>query len=115
MKTLKLLPLPERFTELYFTNSLLLPKEAVTGEPITFSFTIHNLEGATISYPYSVYFVDAAGNKTVFKSSTIVVADGETVSSTISYAFLPSNLKGTVIVDLTQLNQKIDFLLSNNQ
>jgi hypothetical protein len=50
--TLKLLPQPELFTELYIDNystlAAQLPTTVVKGDNVSFSFTIHNLEACVI-------------------------------------------------------------------
>ena len=115
MNRFKLLPIPERFTELYFQNSALLPKQVVNGQSISFSFTIHNAEGVTTVYPYAVYFETTDGQRATFAGNTITIDDGASKTIVISHTFATSNIKGKVIVSLTQLNQEIDFLLPNNE
>jgi len=112
MQNLKLIPQPERFTELYFDNYLSLPKNTVAGKPIAFIFTIHNLEGVTTTYPYAVYLDEATGTRIIFESGLITLADGESRNITVSFPALTSNLTGKVTVNLTTLNQPIDFLLT---
>ena len=111
---LNLVPAPEHFTELYFQNPASLPKQTIANQPISFSFVIHNLEGATTTYPYLIFFQSPFGNPVIFATGTISLADGawETISD--SYTFPESNLQGTVVVELTSLGQQIDFLLPNN-
>ncbi len=48
----KLLPEPERLTELYFTDHTKLPASFTPGQPQSLMFTVHNLEGRTTSYRY---------------------------------------------------------------
>lgn len=111
LSELKLIPMPERFTELYFNNHLSLPKQTVAGQSASFSFTIHNVEGITTTYPYRVYFEYPRGHQVDFASSTVTLADGATTTVAVSHIFLASNETGKVVVDLTALNQQIDFLV----
>lgn len=50
----KLLPQPERLTELYYQNHTTLPASFTPGSPQMFSFTAHNLEYRDTNYRYSV-------------------------------------------------------------
>ena len=107
---LNLIPTPERFTELYFANAASLPTEAITGEPITFSFVIHNVEGVTTSYPYTVYITYPSGKSITLANGLVTLGNGASTTIPIEDAFTTLG-KGTVVVDLTSLDQQIDFLL----
>lgn len=50
----KLLPEPERLTELYYENHTALPNSYTPGVPQSFSFTVHNLEYRDMRYDYQV-------------------------------------------------------------
>lgn len=76
LAAMKLLPQPERFTELYFPQNLLLPKTA-DGNPLTFSFTIHNEQGAATTYPYQVVIQLPDGKTQTVASGSTVLADGQ--------------------------------------
>jgi len=113
LNNLKLIPQPEHFTELYFNDHLSLPKNTVAKQPISFSFIIHNVEGVTTTYPYSVYFEYPNGSHNLFTSSSVTLADNASTSITINHTFRTSNLTGMVVVNLTPLNQHIDFIVPN--
>jgi len=114
LNDLKLIPQPERFTELYFENSANLPRATIANQSISFSFTIHNLEGVTTTYPYTVYFLYPSGTEATFASSSVMLADGASTTISVIHKFLTSNLTGRVVVDLpSQGDQQIDFLLPN--
>lgn len=110
---LNLIPITETFTELYFDDYSKLPTKSVAGEAINFNFTIHNLEGRDITYPYTVYFEYPSGQKITIKNAEVAVADGGYGKVNIKYAFQTSNLYGKVYVKLDNLNQKINFILPN--
>lgn len=114
LNNLKLIPQPERFTELYFENPTLLPKQTVAGQPVSFSFTVHNLESVTTTYPYKVYFEYPLGQQVVFANNSVSLANNAFSTITVSHTFLTSNQKGKVVVELISRNQLIDFLLPNN-
>jgi hypothetical protein len=107
----KLLPTNQEFTELYFNDYLALPKTVTAGQSISFSFTIHNVEGVTTAYPYTVYFLYPDGQKVPFVTDSVTLANNASTSINVSYQFHTSDTTGSVVVDLTQLNQTIDFLI----
>jgi hypothetical protein len=114
--SLKLLPQPEHFTELYFTDPRAIPTSTIQGEPIAFSFSIGNQEGATMTYPYDVYFKYPDGRTIDLVNGATSVAAGATVMIPVSYSF--PNIKqviseqGEVVVSLpSESNQQIDFYL----
>lgn len=112
LASLNLIPQPERFTELYFENASDLPQATVAAQPISFSFGIHNVEYKTTTYPYEVYFEDAEGNMTILAENTVTLPENGSTVITVSYVFKASNEPGRIVVDLTSLNQQIDFLLA---
>jgi hypothetical protein len=50
----KLLPEPERLTELYFEDHTTLPATYTPTRPVGFRFTVHNLEYRRMQYGYQV-------------------------------------------------------------
>jgi uncharacterized membrane protein len=54
MHSWKLLPEPERLTELYFTNPNSLPTKYTPGQTQLVNFTVHNLEYRTTNYQYKI-------------------------------------------------------------
>jgi hypothetical protein len=115
LNALKLIPEPEQFTELYFQNSSNLPRETIANEPISFAFTIHNVESTSTVYPYVVYFQASDGTNTtpvVFTTGLVTLADNASTTITVTHTFASASTTGEVVVDLPSLNdQSIDFLL----
>jgi hypothetical protein len=107
-------PKKETYTELYFNNPENLPKSIVTGEKMRFSFTIHNVEGTQVTYPYTINFVESNGHTVPISKKTITLADGASQVIAVSVSTISSNEKGHMVVTLTNLNQSIDFILPNN-
>lgn len=114
LNNLKLIPQPERFTELYFLNSSFLPRETVAKQQMAFAFVIHNVEGVTTTYPYAAYFEYPDGSKTSLQGGIVSLANNASTTISVTHTFRSSNLTGEVVVNLTSLNQQIDFLLPNN-
>jgi hypothetical protein len=109
----KLVPIPETFTELYFSDHLNLPKQIGAGKDVSFSFVIHNLEGKDMTYPYVVY-LKFNNSMVVLSNDSVIVKKDEYKTIDVSYEPKVSTNNGTITVSLTQLNQDIHFLLSNN-
>lgn len=65
LRTWKLLPEPERLTELYFSNHAKLPTTYTTGQTQTVDFAIHNLEYRTVDYKYRITQTDKNGENAV--------------------------------------------------
>jgi hypothetical protein len=106
-----LLPRPETFTELYFENHLNLPSKVEAGQTYTFSYTVHNVEYKNMMYPYSVYIQTSKSKIPVIKGSFNLPQDGK---KTLQVSFIAPNVTGRseVVVDLVNLNQAIDFWIT---
>jgi hypothetical protein len=50
----KLIPRPERLTELYFTDHRNIPQAYAPGKALTMSFTVRNLEHRATGYDYTI-------------------------------------------------------------
>ncbi|MEI8343966.1 MAG: hypothetical protein WCF93_03395 [Candidatus Moraniibacteriota bacterium] len=114
MDNLKLIPRPECFTELYFNDHINLPKQLSPGEKISFSFVIHNLEGASKDYPYVVYFKSKDGQFKNIEEKTVTLADGEVRAIDESYVSESLENQGGIYIKLKDQQQEIHFLLNNN-
>ena len=113
LSKLNLIPKQEEFTELYFDDYSKLPTQSVAGQDISFSFTIHNLEGKDVTYPYRVYFEYPSGYKYVIKAGQVTASNKESKTILVSHRFGISNLYGKVVVSLDNIDESIHFLLQN--
>lgn len=109
----KLIPIPEHFTELYFTSYPRVPQDLAPGKKVAFQFTLHNVEGATVVYPYTVSFRYTSGQSKIIRTGTVTLADNETKTISDSYTFVVNGERGAVVVELTGLHQEIRFLVSD--
>ena len=104
------IPRQEAFTELYFTDAALLPKAIVKGDKVAFTFTIHNLEGHSMSYPYDVFVVPSATSSSVtLTSGTSTLASGERTNITVQLSFAKSLGRSDVVVRLPESGKEIRF------
>lgn len=99
---------PERFTELYFSNHLTLPREVTTNQPVYVAFTIANHEAATTAYPYRVRLVEN-GRSRIIEADTLQLTDGARQSRTVQFAVARTGQQIEVIVELPDQHQTIHF------
>lgn len=110
MNALKLLPQPEKFTELYFEDHLTLPT-TITTKPQSFSFTIHNVEYQTMIYPYDVYAqIDDTKQEIDQKTVTIPANEYKTISESFTIATSAAT-KAEIVISLPKKQQQIDFFI----
>lgn len=102
---------PETFTELYFDDNLQLPSQVIPKHLYIFQFTLHNLEGKDMDYPYEVY-IQSGQDKKIFDQGTVLVKVNS--YNTIQERFATSNIlpKSQIVVVLINKNQQIDFWIS---
>lgn len=109
----KLLPQPERLTELYFTNPNNLPATYTPGQAQTISFTVHNLEYKTTIYNYVINEASQDGSVTQPLTSASFTSDQnqfKVVSLDVTPIDLGSRVK--ISVELKTKNQAIDYLVT---
>jgi hypothetical protein len=104
-------PQQERTTELYINNYLNFPKQITKGQTVPFSFTVHNLEGTTTTYPFRVYLVSADNTQVRIASSTVTVHDGESKVVNLSYTFKTAGAVATVFIELPTVHESLHFAL----
>src|ERR1700677_2498708 len=85
MYALKLVPENTPFTELYFENPSSLPQQIIANQPLSFAFTIHNVEGVTTTYPYSAYLQYPYGFKDIFATGTTTLPDNASTTINIQH------------------------------
>jgi len=106
----RLVPRPQRYTELYFAPPAALPAQILVGSTLPLSFVIANHEGSARLYSWSALW-EKAGGVEVLTSGTAHVADGQAVRVRSSAALGAISGVGVVVVKLAAPVQKIDFHL----
>jgi len=112
MRAWKLLPEPEKLTELYFTHPNSLPTTYVPGQTQTVYFTVHNLEYQTTDYHYTISETNQSGSQsqTLSSASFSLPQNGyQKEAVNISTIDLGSRVK--VEVDLKNVHESIDYWL----
>lgn len=107
LKEWKVVPLPEPLTELYFEDHLTLPSRVVSGDPISFRFTIHNVEYRTVSYFYTI---DLEGETTrEVKRGTSLLEHDKSATIPIDLEDVPITTRSAIVVNLPEQDQRIHF------
>jgi hypothetical protein len=109
----KLLPQPERLTELYFAKPNNLPSTYIPGVSQTFGFTVHNLEYRNTDYTYQVVEENQADTQTVtLQQGSFWLRQNhyKTVTENVALSDLGSRVK--IVVNLSNVNESIDYWVS---
>lgn len=108
MNDWRLLPRPERLTELYFTDYQHLPTAEQSDVTQTVTFTVHNLEHQTTTYYYTLT-AQAEGQKTEYPVGTgDFVLDQDKTAVTSKVVMLPQ-LTGRVALKVSLEYKSIAF------
>jgi len=111
----KLLPEPEKLTELYFVHPNSLPTSYTPGGSQTVSFTLHNLEYQTVTYRYQIIEESQNGsNATVLNSSVFTINQGQ--YRTVSYpaTLVDAGQDAKIVVSIPTVNESIDYVLTRS-
>jgi hypothetical protein len=99
---------PERFTELAFKDSLILPSQIVASTPQHVKGRIANYEGATIIYPYRVKLTEN-GVTRVLQTGRVVLVNNQTALITAPFTIQQANADITLSIELPDQLQTISF------
>ena len=115
MRRWKLLPEPERLTELYFTHPNSLPTKYTPGQQQTVAFTVHNLEYRTTTYHYQVTEQAQDGTSTqTLTSGSFTLTQNQFRSNALNITLTDLSQHVKVEVRLVNVNESIDYLLGRN-
>lgn len=108
----KLLPEPQKLTELYFNSPNKLPDIYVPGQSETLGFTVHNLEYKNVNYSYQVVERSLNSNKSInLVKGTFDLEQNDYKSVNLSLVPVNVGSKAEITVKLTNVNESIDYLL----
>ncbi len=100
---------PETFTELYFENHEKLVKQIEPNNPQSFSFTIHNREYGTVTYPYEIFITDTNGNKAEIVKDIVVLKHNEKKTIPVYFELLQPVARAKITVKLNNKGQEIHY------
>jgi uncharacterized protein YfaS (alpha-2-macroglobulin family) len=107
MENWQLLPLPQRFTELYFVNQQHLPAQVTQGSMQKVTFAVHNLEHQTIKYTYKLSLELADSSKQDLATDTFSIGHDQT--QTIAKTITMPALLGRTSVQIDLSYQGVAF------
>lgn len=110
MHSWKLLPEPERLTELYFTKPNTLPTSYTSGQAQTVSFTVHNLEYQTTGYRYQIteQSQDSSQRQTL-ASGSFTLRQNDYNHATVNISTVDFGPRVKVDVELVNVHESIDY------
>jgi uncharacterized membrane protein len=115
MRSWKLLPEPERLTELYFTHPNSLPSTYAPGQAQTVSFTVHNLEYQTMTYHYQIVeeSQDSSTAQTL-NSGSFTLDQNAYQNEAVNIVTTDIGPHAKVEVKLMNVNESIDYLMDRS-
>jgi uncharacterized membrane protein len=109
----KLLPQPERLTELYFTHPNSLPSNYTASQAQAVDFTVHNLEYRTETYSYTIVEATEPGQTGVtLARGNFTLKQGDYKKVTERIILQPLASRVNVDVNLTNVNESVDYWLT---
>jgi len=105
----KLLPEPERLTELYFNNSSNLPMTYTPNQSQSFSFTVHNVEYRNMTYYYTISVGSSQSSSTPLQRGSFYLAQNQYKNIPVSLMVPDLGSRIQIIVTLTNPSESIDY------
>lgn len=113
LHTWKVLPEPERLTELYFTDHAKLPTVFFAGQQKTIGFTVHNLEYRTISYAFTVTQVsEDSTQRQELGSGSFTLKQGQSKTTPVQLTFANFVHRSQITVALKGSGEAVHFWIS---
>jgi Protein of unknown function (DUF1616) len=107
----KVLPEPERLTELYFSDHAHLPGYYIPGDAQNVAFTVHNLEYRTTSYKYTITQQSRDGSQTQeLGSGNFTIKEGQYQKTTVSITLADLGTDTKVVVKLN--DESIHYIMT---
>ena len=98
-------------TELFFTDYLALPATIQAGQTVSVDFTIRNVEGTDMQYPYTVYLITTGGRRIEVANGITEVANEKVAAVHTSYTFKSNSLPVTFYVELSTSGKRISAVV----
>ena len=106
----KLLPNPQRLTELYFTHPNALPASYLPGQTLSVAFTVHNLEYQTTDYHYTITESNQNGAQAqILATGSFNLAQNQYHKINVNIPTIDDGNRAKVEVTLVNIHESIDF------
>lgn len=113
-QTVDLFASSAKYTELYFTQTQIVPQNIFSTNNLTLHFAIHNVEKSDMEYTYEI-LVSTKGLFYRLKENKILVKSNQTKIIAENVPIKKFYSKGSLIVFLVNKNQEIHLLLPNTK
>lgn len=111
----KLLPEPEKLTELYFTQPNSLPNTYIPGQAQKVNFTVHNVEYQTMTYQYKIVEESQSGSQQqTLISGSFKLSENQYKSTSFTSPLTDMGPQAKVVVEIPTVNESIDYLLTRS-
>jgi hypothetical protein len=107
----KLVPHEEKLTELYIADYNALPKAVVPGQVVPFTFVIHNLEGTSTVYRYTVSAGVSSTTRQTIASGVMQATSGEYKDVLGSYTVGSTTASTTIYIELPDQALSLHFMV----
>lgn len=98
----------ETFTELYFSDHQILPKNVEPNRDYSIQFTIHNKQNKDGEYPYQFVLQTDQGEQILYQD-VLQIAQHDIQTTTVHFRVEPSFTTGKVILRLPDQDQVLHF------
>lgn len=106
----KLLPEPEKLTELYFTKPNNLPSTYIPGQKQNVRFTVHNIEYQTETYQYKILEQSQDGSQTQqLASGKFTLQQDQYQGQNVKVTPADMGKRVKIIVELPTVNETISY------
>lgn len=106
----KLLPEPEKLTELYFTNPNNLPTAYTPGQQQTVHFTTHNIEYQTETYSYKIVETSQDGSQSQqLATGKFTLQQNQYQGQNVGITPVDLGTRAEITVELPTVNETISY------
>jgi hypothetical protein len=110
----KVLPEPEKLTELYFTHPNKLPSSYTPGQPVAVDFTVHDLEYKTENYKYQI--IESNNSRSqhrVLGTGSFTLKQNHYRAANVNITTADLGPRVNLEVNLINFNESVDFWVNS--
>ena len=100
---------PAGYTELAFAAPTQLPTRLTKDGTVSFAFAVHNVQGSTTTYPFSIYSEVNSSQNTTLASGQLTLQNGQWITKQETVHIGRTGFTQQIFVSLPLQQQTIDF------
>lgn len=100
---------PTGYTELAFASPNTLPVQLTRDGGVSFRFTVHNMQGNTTTYPFTVFSEINGSQKNQLAVGQITLQNGQGITKQETVHITQTGFTQRIFVSLPQQQQNINF------